>query len=59
VHHGFVKDISEWKFSSYNAYLSQSATKLSKEAILDIFGTKEYFIKYHQQPIELKWKWGV
>jgi putative transposase len=59
VHHGFVKDMSEWKFSSYNTYLSQSATKLSKDVILDIFGSKGYFIKYHQQPIELKWKWDV
>jgi putative transposase len=59
VHHGFVKEISEWKFSSYKAYLSQSVSKLSKEVVLDIFGGKEYFIKYHQQTIELKCKWDV
>jgi len=45
--------------SSYNAYLSKSPTKLLKGVILEIFGGKEYFIKYHQQPIELKLKWDV
>jgi REP element-mobilizing transposase RayT len=59
VHHGFVKGLNEWKFSSYSAYLSQASTKLSKEMILDIFGSKEYFIKYHQQPVEPKCKWDV
>ena len=42
VHHGFVKDMQEWKFSSYNAYLSKSPTKLLKGVILEIFGGKEY-----------------
>ncbi len=59
VHHGFVKDMQEWKFSSYNAYLSKSPTKLLKGVILEIFGGKGYFIEYHQQPIELKLKWDV
>jgi putative transposase len=53
VHHGFVKEPGNWKFGSYNGYISQAATKLSKEVILNIFGSIEYFIKYHQQPIEL------
>lgn len=59
VHHGFVKEMGNWKFSSYNSYLLQAATKLSKKEILDVFGSKEYFIKYHQQPIELKCKWDL
>ncbi|MEO8765004.1 MAG: transposase [Ginsengibacter sp.] len=59
VHHGFAKRLSDWKYSSYNGYLSQAATKLSKEAILKIFGSREYFIKYHQQPIVVKLKWDA
>ncbi|MEP6949103.1 MAG: hypothetical protein ABI863_07520 [Ginsengibacter sp.] len=59
AHHGFVKELGEWKFSSYNAYLSPSVTKLSRKVILDIFGSKEYFLEYHRQPIELKPKWDV
>ncbi len=43
VHHGFVKNLSSWRFSSYNAYLSQSATRVSKDIILNIFGSLENF----------------
>ena len=59
VHHRFVKNIGDWKFSSFNSYLSDSETKLSKEEILNIFGSKEYFISYHKQPIEVKYKWDA
>ena len=57
VHHGFVKKVDDWRYSSYNAYLSKSVTKLSKEIILDIFGGIDYFIKCHQQTIQLKCSW--
>ncbi len=59
VHHRFVKEMTEWKFSSYNSYLSESETKLSKEEILNVFSRKEYFINYHTQAVELKHKWDV
>lgn len=57
IHHGFVKDMSDWKYSSYNTYLSNAATKISKQIVLDIFGGREHFIKYHQQPVDLKNNW--
>lgn len=57
LHHGFVKKPEQWKFSSYNSYLSSSITKLSKKEIIDIFGSKEFFIEYHKQPVELKFDW--
>lgn len=57
VHHGFVKNLEDWKFSSYNSYLSDLTTKLSKKEIIEIFGSKNYFIEYHKQPIELKMDW--
>ena len=57
VHHGFVKRLEDWKFSSYNSYLSDHITKLSKKEIIEIFGSRKYFIEYHQQPIELKLDW--
>jgi REP element-mobilizing transposase RayT len=59
VHHRFVKKMSDWKFSSYKSYLSEAETKLSKNEILNLFGSKEYFIKYHKQPVEPKYKWDV
>ncbi len=54
VHHGFVKEMNLWKYSSYNAYLSEEKTLLSKTEIIEIFGSLEYFKEYHEQPIELK-----
>lgn len=57
VHHGFVKKLEDWKFSSYNSYLSDLTTKLSKKEIIEIFGSKNYFIEYHKQPVELKLNW--
>jgi len=57
VHHGFVKRIEDWKFSSYKTYLSDSDTKLARNEIIEIFGSRKYLIEYHQQPIELKLNW--
>lgn len=56
VHHGFVKEITGWKFTSYNSYLSNGETRLSKKEVLRVFGSKEYFIDYHRQTIERKYK---
>jgi REP element-mobilizing transposase RayT len=56
VHHGFTKKMEEWPHSSYHAYLSEGATKLEREYVLDIFGGKNAFLKYHEQPIDLKYK---
>ncbi|MDQ2862986.1 MAG: transposase [Bacteroidota bacterium] len=59
VHHGFVKEMRLWKYSSYNTYLSQLTTRLSKNIILDIFGGFEHFIQCHRQPVDLKCKWDI
>lgn len=59
VHHSFVKKMEDWKLSSYESYLSENLTKISRTEILDIFGGMENFIKYHQQPIELKLDWDL
>ena len=57
VHHGFVLEMGLWKYNSYNAYLSEENTLLSKIEIIQIFGSLKYFMEYHQQPIELKLDW--
>jgi REP element-mobilizing transposase RayT len=57
VHHGFVKSISEWKYSSYQLFLSTSPTKLNRDIVVKAFGSLDWFIAYHQQPIDLKNKW--
>lgn len=50
VHHGFVKDVKDWKHSSYQAYfLGQENTKIAKEEALEWFGGWNEFVKIHQE----------
>ncbi len=56
VHHGFVKKIEDWPNSSYKIFLSNSPTKLERAYVLEMFGGLDAFIKYHEQPIDLKQK---
>jgi REP element-mobilizing transposase RayT len=57
VHHGFVKDIREWKFSSFQALCSDKPTKLKRDYVLAIFGNKRALLNYHAKPIDRKYKW--
>ena len=56
VHHGFTKRMEDWPHSSYKIFFSKSPTKLEREYVLESFGGLDEFIKYHQQPIDLKSK---
>jgi REP element-mobilizing transposase RayT len=57
VHHGFTKTIEEWPHSSYKLFLSDSPTKLDRHYVLNMFGSKAAFIKYHEQPVDIKLKY--
>ncbi len=54
VHHGFVKNITDWKFSSFNSLISEKLTELERDYVLDAFGGKLAFDNYHKQPIEIR-----
>ena len=54
VHHGLCEQITDWPWSSYKELLSESPTKLKRDEVLGWFGSKEQFIKFHSQPINLK-----
>lgn len=56
VHHQFVKKIGDWPHSSYNIFLSKLPTKLDRDYVLNVFGGIDWFIKYHEQPIDAKIK---
>ena len=57
VHHGFTKNIEDWPHSSYKMFLSDQPTKLDRQYVLDMFGGKTAFVKYHEQPIDRKIKY--
>lgn len=48
IHHGFVKDVNDWFYSSWHAYLADQNTKIKKSEALEWFGGKQVFIKVHQ-----------
>ena len=55
VHHEYCNSMSEWRFSSFNAYQQlSSSTLLSQNLVLDYFDGIDQFKKYHEQPINLK-----
>lgn len=56
VHHGFVKDMNEWKFSSFQAICSERPGFLKKDHVLEIFGGQQAFLTYQRKPIERKFK---
>ncbi len=54
VHHGFVKDLRDWKYSSFESYFSEKATLLKRDKVIDWFDDKDNFYDYHQKEIDEK-----
>jgi REP element-mobilizing transposase RayT len=54
VHHGLVKNMEDWPYSSFSMYKSMRKALRSDDEVLKAFGGYEQFIRYHEQPIELK-----
>lgn len=52
VQHGFVDKMSQWKYSSYNAYFFDKPTRLAKNEALGWFGGIKAFQTFHQQPLD-------
>jgi len=49
IHHGLVRNFSDWKYSSYNTILSNKSTKIERSHILQLFGSIDEFIVFHKQ----------
>ncbi len=56
VHHEFVKEMIDWKYSSIHAYISDKQSAIKRIKVLDLFGGIDGFNVYHQQPIDVKYK---
>jgi putative transposase len=54
VHHGFVRRMEDWPYSSYSIYRSMGAAEARKNPIIKLFGGMDGFIRYHEQEILLK-----
>ena len=49
MQHGFVKQMSLYPWSSFDSVISEKPTKLKRKKIIDIYGSKDNFITYHNQ----------
>lgn len=47
--HGIYKDFESYTYSSYRSILSDKPTKLDRKLVLEWFGGRENFIKFHDQ----------
>ena len=54
VHHQITNTIGHWFYDSYTSILSEAPTTLLRGEIIEWFGNKKEFIKFHQQPIQPK-----
>ncbi len=52
VHHGFVKDLREWKHSSFDSFFSEKATLLKRDEVIDWFDDKDNFYAFHKKEID-------
>ncbi len=48
VHHGIVKDLTKYKFSSYNPLIFNNESKLCKDEVMEWFGGEKNFIEFHK-----------
>jgi REP element-mobilizing transposase RayT len=46
--HGFVSDFREYPYSSYQAMLSDQATRLRRDVVLEWFGDRASFVEFHR-----------
>lgn len=49
VHHEFVSSITNWKYSSYHSLISDKATQLKRQEVIELFDNIENFKSSHQQ----------
>lgn len=53
VNHGFVEDIGEWKYSSYNSYINLTKeSQFERPEMMQYFETVDNFIEYHKSNVE-------
>jgi len=47
VQHGFVQQMSLYPWSSFESIVSDKPTKLKRQNVIDLYGTKLDFLEYH------------
>lgn len=52
--HKFIEDFRDWDYSSYPPLISNAPTRLQRDRMMDLFGSRDDFIRIHReiQPLE-------
>jgi len=52
--HKFTADFRDWNYSSYHEHIADVPTRLQRDKMIQLFGSREDFIRIHQeiQPLE-------
>jgi len=54
VHHNYVKDLRDWKFSSFESFFSEKASQLARSEVISWFENKTEFYNFHKKQIDEK-----
>ncbi len=54
VHHGFVKNIGDWRWSSFSDIVQAEPSLVKREEIIQWFGNKEEYLRFHQRAIQAR-----
>ncbi len=49
IHHGLVKELKDWRYSSFVTFLSVKPTNIDREEVLSFFNSLEEFIQFHEE----------
>ena len=47
--HKFADDFREWNYSSHHLLVSEAPTRLQRERVIELFGSREDFVRIHQE----------
>ena len=47
--HKFVEDFRDWNYSSYYDLIGNTPTRLQRDKMMELFGSREDFIRIHQE----------
>jgi len=54
VHHSFAKDLRDWKYSSFESFFSEKASRINRDEVISWFGSIDEFTLFHQKEIDEK-----
>ena len=47
--HKFVEDFRDWNYSSYHELIEDDSTRLQRDKMMELFGSRQDFIRIHQE----------